>query len=206
MVNRKENTKQAILKAMVMLLKTESFDDITTVKLSKRAGISRSSFYTHYKDKYEMIDYYQQTFFHKLEYIFEKNIKIKNKPSLKYLNFSKENSFSSLLSANGTKEIQAFIINKVRLLITTDLQDKFRTEELSQTEKEYRSIYLAHAFLVSVKVGLLKVKRITSRNDTIRSQNAYEYLNSNPYERIILQVISLSDNFFRSHSKMKGSG
>ncbi|HEQ8481893.1 TPA: TetR/AcrR family transcriptional regulator, partial [Streptococcus pyogenes] len=51
MVNRKENTKQAILKAMVMLLKTESFDDITTVKLSKRAGISRSSFYTHYKDK-----------------------------------------------------------------------------------------------------------------------------------------------------------
>ncbi len=94
MVNRKENTKQAILKAMVMLLKTESFDDITTVKLSKRAGISRSSFYTHYKDKYEMIDYYQQTFFHKLEYIFEKNIKIKNKPSLKYLNFSKENSFS----------------------------------------------------------------------------------------------------------------
>ncbi|HER3280625.1 TPA: TetR/AcrR family transcriptional regulator, partial [Streptococcus pyogenes] len=27
MVNRKENTKQAILKAMVMLLKTESFDD-----------------------------------------------------------------------------------------------------------------------------------------------------------------------------------
>ncbi|HGO0537434.1 TPA: TetR/AcrR family transcriptional regulator, partial [Streptococcus pyogenes] len=67
MVNRKENTKQAILKAMVMLLKTESFDDITTVKLSKRAGISRSSFYTHYKDKYEMIDYYQQTFFHKLE-------------------------------------------------------------------------------------------------------------------------------------------
>lgn len=72
MVNRKENTRQAILKAMVSLLKTESFDDITTIKLAKMAGISRSSFYTHYKDKYEMIDYYQQTFFHKLEYIFEK--------------------------------------------------------------------------------------------------------------------------------------
>lgn len=65
MINRKENTRQAILKAMVILLKTESFDDITTIKLAKTAGISRSSFYTHYKDKYEMIDYYQQTFFHK---------------------------------------------------------------------------------------------------------------------------------------------
>lgn len=82
MVNRKENTKQAILKAMVMLLKTESFDDITTVKLSKRAGISRSSFYTHYKDKYEMIDYYQQTFFHKLEYIFEKKYQNKEQAFL----------------------------------------------------------------------------------------------------------------------------
>lgn len=94
MVNRKENTRQAILKAMVTLLKTESFDDITTIKLAKMAGISRSSFYTHYKDKYEMIDYYQQTFFHKLEYILKKNTEIKNRPSLKSLNFSKENSFS----------------------------------------------------------------------------------------------------------------
>lgn len=160
MVNRKENTKQAILKAMVMLLKTESFDDITTVKLSKRAGISRSSFYTHYKDKYEMIDYYQQTFFHKLEYIFEKKYQNKEQAFLEVFEFlQREQLLSSLLSANGTKEIQAFIINKVRLLITTDLQDKFSTEELSQTEKEYQSIYLAHAFLVSVKVGLLKVKK-----------------------------------------------
>ena len=146
-----------------------------------------------------MIDYYQQTFFHKLEYIFEKKYQNKEQAFLEVFEFlQREQLLSSLLSANGTKEIQAFIINKVRLLITTDLQDKFRTEELSQTEKEYQSIYLAHAFLVSVKVGLLKVKRITSRNDTIRSQNAYEYLNSNPYESIILQVISLSDNFLEA--------
>lgn len=63
MDSRKQQTKKAILNAMVSLLKTESFDDVTTVQLAKMAGISRSSFYTHYKDKYEMIDYYQQTFF-----------------------------------------------------------------------------------------------------------------------------------------------
>ncbi|ENG5703733.1 TetR/AcrR family transcriptional regulator [Streptococcus pyogenes] len=160
MVNRKENTKQAILKAMVMLLKTESFDDITTVKLSKRAGISRSSFYTHYKDKYEIIDYYQQTFFHKLEYIFEKKYQNKEQAFLEVFEFlQREQLLSSLLSANGTKEIQAFIINKVRLLITTDLQDKFRTEELSQTEKEYQSIYLAHAFFGVCQSWIAKGKK-----------------------------------------------
>lgn len=45
---RKENTKKAILNAMVHLLETESFDDITTKELAETAGISRSSFYTHF--------------------------------------------------------------------------------------------------------------------------------------------------------------
>ncbi|HEK9549514.1 TPA: TetR/AcrR family transcriptional regulator, partial [Streptococcus equi subsp. equi] len=49
MDSRKQQTKKAILNAMVSLLKTESFDDVTTVQLAKMAGISRSSFYTHYK-------------------------------------------------------------------------------------------------------------------------------------------------------------
>ena len=61
--NRKANTKRAIQEAMVSLLKTESFDDITTIKLAKEAGISRSSFYTHYKDKFELIDSCQQMLF-----------------------------------------------------------------------------------------------------------------------------------------------
>ena len=55
-------THQAIENAMSDLLKEKSFDHITTTELVKRAGISRSSFYTHYQDKYEMIDKYQSGF------------------------------------------------------------------------------------------------------------------------------------------------
>ena len=54
------------------MLKNQDFNDITTIRLVQTAGISRSSFYTHYKDKYEMIDSYQKELFHKLEYIFDK--------------------------------------------------------------------------------------------------------------------------------------
>ena len=52
---------------MVRLLEKESFDQITTVELAQESGISRSSFYTHYRDKYDMIERYQQALFHKLE-------------------------------------------------------------------------------------------------------------------------------------------
>ena len=69
---RRAQTKKALLDALVICLKDQDFNDITTIRLVQTAGISRSSFYTHYKDKYEMIDSYQKELFHKLEYIFDK--------------------------------------------------------------------------------------------------------------------------------------
>lgn len=58
--NKRLKTKRTIENAMVQLLMEQPFDKISTVKLVEKAGISRSSFYTHYKDKYDMIEHYQQ--------------------------------------------------------------------------------------------------------------------------------------------------
>lgn len=145
--NRRATTKKAIQKAMVTLLKTESFDDITTIKIAKEAGISRSSFYTHYKDKFELIDSCQRTLFNQVEYIFEKHEGNKEQAFLEIFEFLKrEQLLSALISANGTREFQAFIVNKVRIFINTDFQNRFGREELSPVEKEYSSIYFAYAF------------------------------------------------------------
>ena len=57
---RRAQTKKALLDALVICLKDQDFNEITTIRLVQTAGISRSSFYTHYKDKYEMIDSYQK--------------------------------------------------------------------------------------------------------------------------------------------------
>ena len=54
--NKRLKTKRIIEEAMVHLLEKEPFDQITTVELAKESGISRSSFYTHYRDKYDMIE------------------------------------------------------------------------------------------------------------------------------------------------------
>ena len=68
--NKRLKTKRTIENAMVELLMEQPFDQISTVKLAEKAGISRSSFYTHYKDKYDMIEHYQSKLFHTFEYIF----------------------------------------------------------------------------------------------------------------------------------------
>ena len=51
---RRAQTKKALLDALVICLEDQDFNDITTIRLVQTAGISRSSFYTHYKDKYDM--------------------------------------------------------------------------------------------------------------------------------------------------------
>lgn len=47
--NKRLKIKRTIENAMVQLLMEQPFDKISTVKLVEKAGISRSSFYTHYK-------------------------------------------------------------------------------------------------------------------------------------------------------------
>ena len=90
---------------MVQLLEKESFDQITTVELAQESGISRSSFYTHYRDKYDMIERYQQALFHKLEYIFDKHQDDKRQAITEVFEFlTKEPLFAVLLTENGTKE------------------------------------------------------------------------------------------------------
>ena len=143
---KRQKTKQAIEDAMVRLLAEQPFDQITTVKLAETAGISRSSFYTHYKDKYDMIDHYQSNLFGNLEDIFEKYANNRQQVLLeifKYLKF--EPLLAALLSENGTKEIQNFLRNKLLILLKTDFQNQSTEIPLNEAYLEYYGVYLANA-------------------------------------------------------------
>lgn len=144
--NKRQKTKQAIEDAMVQLLAEQPFYQITTVKLAEIAGISRSSFYTHYKDKYDMIDHYQNNLFSALEDIFQKHAHNKQQTIFdifKYLQF--ESLLAALLSENGTKEIQNFLRNKLLILLKTDFQNQSTEIPLNEAYLEYYRLYLANA-------------------------------------------------------------
>ena len=169
---KRQKTKQAIEDAMVRLLAEQPFDQITTVKLAEIAGISRSSFYTHYKDKYDMIDHYQSNLFGNLEDIFEKYANNRQQVLLeifKYLQF--EPLLAALLSENGTKEIQNFLRNKLLILLKSDFQNHSTNHPLNETDLEYYGVYLANALLVFVKNGLQTVKKKVHK----KLQNSYSH-------------------------------
>ena len=76
------------------------------------------------------------------------------------------NLLSALISANGTREFQAFIVNKVRIFINTDFQNRFGREELSPVEKEYSSIYFAYAFFGLCQSWIANGKKESPRQMT----------------------------------------
>ena len=172
--NKRLKTKRTIENAMVQLLMEQPFDQISTVKLAEKAGISRSSFYTHYKDKYDMIEHYQSKLFHTFEYIFQKHAHHKRDAILEVFEYlESEPLLAALLSENGTKEIQNFLRNKLHIMLSTDLQKRFIQLNLNTTELEYSSIYLTHALLVSAKLGLHMEKRKSSRNNRLPYEDAW---------------------------------
>ena len=134
--NKRLKTKRNIEEAMVRLLEKESFDQITTVELAQESGISRSSFYTHYRDKYDMIERYQQALFHKLEYIFDKHQDDKRQAITEVFEFlTKEPLFAVLLTENGTKEIQTFLRHKLQILLVDSLQERYSHKLLTDIEE-----------------------------------------------------------------------
>lgn len=163
---RKERTRQALLHAMVACLETQPFNAITTTHLAEQAGISRSGFYTHYKDKYELIESYQQSLFQQLEQIFDSYGHSREQVFFELFEYLyREELLSALLSHNGTQELQHFLINKVRLLIATDLKDFFH-ESVSAMEEEYRSIYFSQAFFGILQAWIIKGKQESTREMT----------------------------------------
>lgn len=49
-------TKRALKSALLDLLTTQAFDVISITELCKIANVSRITFYTHYKDKFALLD------------------------------------------------------------------------------------------------------------------------------------------------------
>lgn len=54
---RIQKTEQALIEAMTRLIKTKTLDRITVSDLCSEANIRRATFYTHFKDKHDFIDF-----------------------------------------------------------------------------------------------------------------------------------------------------
>lgn len=65
-------TKAVIKKAYFELLAEKHFENITVRDITEKADINRGTFYLHFEDKYQVLDYYEEEIFSEIRDIFEK--------------------------------------------------------------------------------------------------------------------------------------
>jgi AcrR family transcriptional regulator len=59
---RMTHTKQSLINAFFSLVNKKDFEKITIADITKGAQVNRATFYAHFKDKYELIDYIIEDF------------------------------------------------------------------------------------------------------------------------------------------------
>ena len=69
-----QKTLHAIDQAIIALLQKKPFENITIQDISNEAMINRGTFYSYYKDKYELIESYQESMMTDIEQLLYKNI------------------------------------------------------------------------------------------------------------------------------------
>lgn len=138
---RTMNTYKTLKNALFSELKDKSFEDIKIVDLCKRAEIHRTTFYSHFNDKYELLEYAIKDLQQDLESNIQ-NVKIHLDIKGYYYNLisifldhlgSNKDIYISILKNNS----DSIMINSIYSIIKKDIKnkiDKFYHENNSKTD------------------------------------------------------------------------
>lgn len=125
------NTYKTLKNALFSELEDKSFEEIKIVDLCERANIHRTTFYSHFNDKYELLEYAIKD----LQQDFESNIKnVKIHLDIKgyYYNlisifldhlYSNKEIYISILKKNN----DSIMINSIYSIIKKDIKNKINT-------------------------------------------------------------------------------
>jgi AcrR family transcriptional regulator len=127
MDRRVKFTLEALKDAMIELLQKHHITKISVVSLCKVADVNRSTFYTHFKDQYDLLHYITEEALNNIQiYLQELNRNSDAEISLQVLtqilDYVKENAdvFRALLSDNCDPNIQHRIMDMIELVSPED--------------------------------------------------------------------------------------
>jgi AcrR family transcriptional regulator len=162
-------TRMVIRNSLIELMKQRPITDITIKEICDLADVSRPTFYTHYRDQYdllqgiedEIIAYFENVVFvKKSKKQGKREITLMIENVLQYIE-SNSNSVQVLLSENGDIGFQRKIFS--RYVNYVQYMMKNYSEKASGEEKnEYYSIYTVHGIIAIVHHWLknnMKIQR-----------------------------------------------
>lgn len=138
-------TKNALYYALIDLLKEKTFEEIKVSNICEKAYVNRSTFYAHYKDKYELfvdlINNLKDSFKSELKSIEEDNLKDYYLKMIKvFLNHieGKEDIYKSILVNNRS----SIIIDMIYDTVKEDINERANNNDKGVPNDVFTSYYL----------------------------------------------------------------
>lgn len=141
-------TRKNILSAMTRLLQTKAFEQITVTNICEEAEISRSGFYLHYVDKYDLVEVNLKEFRDQAnQFIFSNADTSKTalfSNMLAYLQ-SDGKLIAALISENGSVEVQNYIKRMMQENARINIFPKLDLKIKNEIEEHYALLFLSNA-------------------------------------------------------------
>lgn len=153
MGNQFERTNQAIISAFVRLLEVKSFENITIQNILDETPISRSSFYAHFHDKYEIAEYLQDMIYEKIDiyrHIFLEMNNLNDKKKLQEIFISFRKYRPILIALLSIKTEKVDIIAKLSNSISEEYLENKEITPFVKAEADMYSAIMVQLMLYSL--------------------------------------------------------
>ncbi|HEL2359321.1 TPA: dihydroxyacetone kinase transcriptional activator DhaS [Streptococcus suis] len=150
-------TKKRIAKAFKKQLSQKSFDKISVVDIMQEAGTRRQTFYNHFLDKYELLDWIFET---ELQEQVTDNLTyisgIKLLDELLYYIESNQSFYRQLFEIKGQNDFVSYLEGYFMVLMEKIINEYHLQEGkmISQQDKHFLILYHANAWIGLIKEGL----------------------------------------------------
>lgn len=151
---RKKYTRQVLMDSLITLLKTKSIATITVKEICERADINRSTFYTHYKDQFDLLEQIEEeiitnlnTYLNQYNFEQEQEALQMTEKLLEYV-VSKYDMFQTLLNENADNSFERRVMNVARSFL---IQSRNTNDEVEADISEYAITYTISGSIYVIK-------------------------------------------------------
>lgn len=153
MPNIKSNMKDLLSEGLYMIMLQKPFDKITIKQICDKTGVIRGTFYNHFMDKYEALEYLA---YHLL--IEENRCFLHNKKYNDFLSqtihtvYEHQEFFYRAFQTNGQNDFESILLNLYQKVIIQQIDEHKLPANISQ---QFYSSYYANAFVFILKDWIL---------------------------------------------------
>lgn len=148
-------TKKALASAMKELIQEKSFSKISINDICSRCDMNRKSFYYHFQDKYDLVNWIFDVEFVAIAKSNSYTDTWEAFSDLFHYFYENRNFYRKLLSISGQNSLKEHFRELMQPFLAKRLAEVLATENSSPKEREFYCNFLSDAFICAIERWLL---------------------------------------------------